>query len=99
MIRLRLSGKGLRARKSTKPNWQVGFVHDEQRRSFLFHWKLNKEGEKNLILVNPGQESVSFIFYPQIKELIGVKPVVSYGEGLNDKGDIAPMSFIWFSIE
>ena len=99
MIRLRLSGKGLRARKSTKPNWQVGFVHDEQRRSFLFHWKLNKEGEKNLILVNPGQESVSFTFYPQIKELIGVKPVVSYGEGLNDKGDIAPMSFIWFSIE
>ena len=99
MIRLRLSDKGLRARTSTKPDWCVGFVHDEQRRSFLFHWQLDKKNEKNFILVNPGQESVSFSFYPQIDELIGMKPVVSYGEGLNEKGELAPMSFIWFSIE
>ncbi len=99
MIRLRLSGKGLRVRKSTKQNWLVGFVHDEQRRSFLFHWQLDKKNEKNLILVNPGHESVSFSFYPQIEELIGMQPIVSYGEGLNEKGDLAPMSFIWFSIE
>ena len=74
-------------------------MHDEQRRSFLFHWQLDKKNEKNLILVNPGQESVSFSFYPQIEELIGMQPIVSYGEGLNENGDLAPMSFIWFSIE